>query len=591
MSFSLKSITRGVIVRPPRILLLGVEKIGKALAVSTPIPTPLGWVLLRDIKVGDSVFDKTGKIVNVTNVTKVMKGRPCFEVKFKDGASLIADAEHQWEVIQLARNTTLVKTTVEIAADLQPLKKDRYHYSVPVAEALEILLDKELPIDPYTLGVWLGDGTSSTNTVTIADRDASIMRSVEHLGARNAHNNCHVYTLAKVKSSLQNLNLLNNKHIPELYFRTSYEQRFALFQGLMDTDGYIADDGKGTCEFTSVTKQLAENFLHLLQTLGMKARLATGKATINGRYICEKYRISFFADLNPFTVKFKADRFKARTSKRKQNKNAIVSIKAVESVPVKCIEVDSPSHTYLAGETYIVTHNSTFCSEAPDPIFLPIKKEEGIDSLDVSSFPTINSFSDLMEALGVLAEGGHTFKTLVIDSASALEHLIWESVCADTGTTSIELAGGGYGKGFSFALDKWKELMDALDYLRDEFNMTVILIGHVKVKTFNDPERASYDQYQFDINEKVSHTLSRWADFIGFANKNIGIVEEKTGFNKKTVKAEDLDTETHYLFTKKTPAHPGGGRGVYGKLPSEIPLHWKDFQEEVDALLKVKKAK
>ena len=82
---------------------------------------------------------------------------------------------------------------------------------------------------------------------------------------------------------------------------------------------------------------------------------------------------------------------------------------------------------------------STFCSEAPDPIFLPIKKEEGIDSLDVSSFPTINSFSDLMEALGVLAEGGHTFKTLVIDSASALEHLIWESVCADTGTTASSL--------------------------------------------------------------------------------------------------------------------------------------------------------
>ena len=229
---------------------------------------------------------------------------------------------------------------------------------------------------------------------------------------------------------------------------------------------------------------------------------------------------------------------------------------------------------------------STFCSGAPNPIFLPIKKEEGIDSLDVAKFPTINSFDELMDALGVLADGEHEFKSVVIDSASALEYIVWEAVCADNNVASIELAGGGYGKGYGFALDKWKQLMDALDYLREHLGMTTILIGHVKVKTFNDPERASYDQYQFDINEKVAHALSRWADFIGFANKNIGVVEEKAGFNKKITKGEDLDSETNYLFTKKTPAHPGGGRGVYGQLPSEIPLNWKSFQEEVDILLK-----
>jgi len=228
---------------------------------------------------------------------------------------------------------------------------------------------------------------------------------------------------------------------------------------------------------------------------------------------------------------------------------------------------------------------SSFAAGADRPIFIPIKGEEGIDDFDVDKFPVCHSFDEIESALDTLLEGGHNYKTVVMDSASTAEPVIWQSVCDEYNVSSIELAGGGYGKGYGFALDRWRTITEKLDRLRDEQKMASITIGHVKVKTFNDPERPSYDQYQFDINEKVAHMLFRWADFIGFANKNIGITEEKGGFNKKIIKGDDLDSETNYLFTKKTPAHPGGGRGIYGKLPSEIPLYWESFMEEVQALL------
>jgi hypothetical protein len=226
---------------------------------------------------------------------------------------------------------------------------------------------------------------------------------------------------------------------------------------------------------------------------------------------------------------------------------------------------------------------SSFAAGADSPIFIPIKGEEGIDDFDVDKFPVCGSLSDITDALETLLTEDHDYRTVILDSASTAEPVIWGSVCEEKGWNSIE--DPGYGKGYSYALDKWREITDLLDRLRDERKMASILIGHVKVKTFNDPERESYDQYQFDINDKTSHMLLRWADFIGFANKNIGIREEKGGFNKKVIKGEDLDADTNYLFTKKTPAHPGGGRGIYGKLPSEIPLYWESFMEEVQDLL------
>lgn len=218
---------------------------------------------------------------------------------------------------------------------------------------------------------------------------------------------------------------------------------------------------------------------------------------------------------------------------------------------------------------------STFAAGAESAIFLPIKGEEGVDDLDVAKFPRAETFDDVLEAVTTLIRDEHEYKTFVIDSASALEPVIWSKLCEESNCDSIEKVGGGYGKGYIEAANKWRSLMDGLDRLRSK-GISVILIGHVKVKRFDDPLGASFDQYQFDLHEKVHLALQRWADSILFANSETIVKTEDVGFNKEKKTGKDL-TGARWIFTQKRPGHPGGGRGVYGRLPYKLPLDWAAF--------------
>ena len=224
---------------------------------------------------------------------------------------------------------------------------------------------------------------------------------------------------------------------------------------------------------------------------------------------------------------------------------------------------------------------STFAAGAESPVFIPIKGEEGIDYLDVDKFPTSYTFDDVRQRLAALATDTHDYKTVVIDSASALEPVIYADVCESEKAASIEKVGGGYGKGYTEALSRWRELMQALDYLREHKNMASVIIGHVDVKKFDDPLNESYDQFVFDVNGKASAALFRWADFIGFANTKTYVKKESTGFGAEKGKARDSGNGQRFLFCQKSPAFPAGGRGPYGKLPTEIPLDWSTFTEAV----------
>jgi hypothetical protein len=218
---------------------------------------------------------------------------------------------------------------------------------------------------------------------------------------------------------------------------------------------------------------------------------------------------------------------------------------------------------------------STFAAGAESAIFLPIKGEEGVDDLDVAKFPRAETFDDVLAAVTTLIRDEHDYKTFVIDSASALEPVIWAKLCEEANCDSIEKVGGGYGKGYIEAANKWRSLMEGLDRLRSK-GISVILIGHVKVKRFDDPLGASFDQYQFDLHEKVHLALQRWADSILFANSETIVKTEDVGFNKEKKTGKDL-TGARWLFTQKRPGHPGGGRGVYGRLPYKLPLEWSAF--------------
>lgn len=225
---------------------------------------------------------------------------------------------------------------------------------------------------------------------------------------------------------------------------------------------------------------------------------------------------------------------------------------------------------------------STFASQADSPIFIPVKGEEGIDSIEVPKFPTCMTLQDIMSCLYSLYSDKHDFGTIVIDSASALEPLVWQDVCQRHGNVdSIEKVGGGYAKGYTESVSVWRKITEALDMLRNERNMASIIVGHVKIKRCDSPDGASYDQWQFDINEKASSLLYRWADVILFCNTKIVVRKEDIGFGKEKGKAIDISGGHRYLYTQKNPAYPSGGRGVFGQLPNELPLNWGSFMDAV----------
>jgi len=215
------------------------------------------------------------------------------------------------------------------------------------------------------------------------------------------------------------------------------------------------------------------------------------------------------------------------------------------------------------------------------PVLVAAKGEEGADALNVGQFPTCNTFDAIMESVGVLYSEQHEYRTVVLDSASAMEPLIWDALCKEYNVNSIEKVGGGYGKGYTEAVNRWRTLLAGLDALRADKNMASIIIGHVKTKRFDDPAGDSYDQYQFDIHEKAANLLFRWADLILFCNTKVVVKKEDQGFGQEKKRGIDNTGGARFLFTQKRPAHPGGGRGMYGQLPYELPLDWAAFETAI----------
>ncbi|PKW27867.1 replicative DNA helicase [Phycicoccus duodecadis] len=173
--------------------------VGKALALDTPLPTPDGWTTMGEVAVGDRLFGADGHVTTVVAATEVMVGRPCFEVEFSDGTVVVADAQHQWltdtrssrrsaQAARAGRNRmrhqgtfAAVRTTEEIAATLRtPTAEARLNHSVRLAQPL-VGPEVDLPLAPYVLGAWLGDGTSAAAQITTADAEIVMYLEAEGL--------------------------------------------------------------------------------------------------------------------------------------------------------------------------------------------------------------------------------------------------------------------------------------------------------------------------------------------------------------------------------------------------------------------------
>lgn len=333
------------------------QQYGKALDIETPVWTTQGWKKHGELKAGDFVFGQDGKPQKVLLNTGAYRWN-CQRVNFANGLSLYAAPEHEW--VYWADHDDHKGRVLE-KKETQDIFKRRHRRNpyIDVSPALQGIQTK-LSFDPYIFGLWLGDGISTMGYIVSGEQDVEFYKSLSigDIRKETRKSNYYLIRVPNLFHYLRTSGLLKNKHIPQEYLLADKDSRWALLQGLMDTDGCC--DKRGNCEFTQKAGKLAEDVYTLLRTLGIKARKANYTAKIGDKDCGIKTRIFFNPNRQDpiFRIPRKVARLRCKIKDDRSDKLKffIESVEDVEQRLVNCIEVEGGM--YLAGIDMIPTHNS-----------------------------------------------------------------------------------------------------------------------------------------------------------------------------------------------------------------------------------------
>lgn len=399
---------------------------GKMVCMNTPVPIPGGWTTMGELKVGDEVFDESGRVCRVTFVSVPEVPREAYRLTFSDGSTIDACADHQWVTWAHAERKAFLRSPYEDTTRFPAewpawrLKRKHWRWATPavaqedspgpqirttrqIVDTLTYggrgdlnhciphcgplaLPDADLPINPYVLGAWLGDGDSAGAVLTCHDDDVEILDYLRAEGCpvngnmEARHGFTGRYGIGRtlpardpatgrmvpngsLHSKLGELGLIGNKHVPAPYLRASTSQRLALLQGLMDTDGGV--EGGSLVSFTSCNKRLTDAVSELAVSLGMKTRRDERPAKMDGVAYGIAYRVNFTPTMPVFRLARKADRvrFDVGQQLRRHHRMIVKAERIKKPGLMRCIAVDSPHRMYLCGEGMIPTHNTRVGAE------------------------------------------------------------------------------------------------------------------------------------------------------------------------------------------------------------------------------------
>ena len=353
------------------------------LALDTIVPTPAGPKALRDVAVGDQVFDENGKPCNVLATIDVTPDR-AYRLTFDDGAEVIASDSHLWSAVSMdalrlrlrdrkmvdgVRRPTANRTTVDagwpewqepVDSSFLATRKRR-KWGIPIAGPAQSD-DCDLPVDPYILGLWLGDGGSRDGIMHAGLQDAdeihaSFTAAGYDTGEVRERQGLRTWRPLGLERQLRLLGVLGNKHVPVQYLTASESQRLALLAGLLDSDGYISARDANGVEFTNTNEGLARAVLFLASSLGQRPRIAKKSAMLNGVDHGPAYRVTWRATRQLFRLLRKAERFDRGAPSLRSQVRTIDSVAEVPAVPMRCLQVDSPHSLFCVTEHFIPTHN------------------------------------------------------------------------------------------------------------------------------------------------------------------------------------------------------------------------------------------
>ena len=356
----------------PRLMVFVPPRHGKELVHSTPVLTPSGWTTHGELRPGDYVYHPSGKPVKV--LAESPPTQSDIEVEFSNGQKIVAHAHHEWLVHD--RRTHGAQQRIIETQDMlaehwigeKGVRGGRSRWQLP--DVKPIRFDwKELPMDPYALGVWLGDGTTGAPNITNSEEDAVVFREAfEEAGFKCSGVYIHpeygthrsYFGKSGLTKMLYKTGVFEIKQVPEVYLRGSKEQRMQLLAGLIDTDGHV-EPHTGRCRFVTTTPALKDAVFDLATTLGFRPYVRSTPATTSSSGIKGNHEV--------FTVGFQPTLDLPTRIPRKQvlkeamrRKVSVVNVRRVQPRPGKCIQVDSPDGMYVVGEQLIPTHNSEIIS-------------------------------------------------------------------------------------------------------------------------------------------------------------------------------------------------------------------------------------
>lgn len=339
-----------------------------SLAINTPVLTVDGWKNHGDLQYGDKIFGSGGQVITVIGNSGPMENVDCRRVVFDD-CELIASSEHLWPVHCLSYTNTephkwpsIPKVKIVTTDDLPIKNKSRRLPMTPVIKSPDHK-DSAI-IDPYILGLWLGDGTAGTNIISMhLDDEYEILNQIEMAGyeyyvhRKKPEDNFSMYGIRGLKEILTKVGCLKTKYIPNRYLFGTESERTALLQGLMDSDGTCkhTSSSAGMCTFCNTNPDLVDGVFHLAASLGLRPGVFSHMPKQRARK--RIYHVYFVGIKSkaPFRSQRKLDKCK---DKRHQLGRYVRLIEKIPSVTVNCIKVDAEDSLYLAGKSLVVTHNS-----------------------------------------------------------------------------------------------------------------------------------------------------------------------------------------------------------------------------------------
>jgi hypothetical protein len=333
-------------------------QVGKALEDSTPVLTTDGWKRHGDLRPGMHVYGRDGKPKRILAVTGSTE-QDLFDVTFPEGRVLRATSGHLWSGRRRMHprgdtsrweDREMTLTTAEIAKITRMRVGRMRPFKVWAHSPIE-LPEASLPIDPYILGFWLGDGRASGGCIAKGAVDRDHLLTLGH-EIKSREGLCTV-VVDGLTRDLRLAGLKDNKHIPEAYLQASPEQRLALLQGLMDSDGYC-NPKTGAIEFSNTNKAIIDGVLALLHLEGATPKVTTAIGHY-GEVQCKRHwRIQFRADRPMFRLPRKAANQRPSTERRDHRLSVIDVVPAGRGM-AQCITVEGGE--YLAGRELTLTHN------------------------------------------------------------------------------------------------------------------------------------------------------------------------------------------------------------------------------------------